>query len=300
MSNNKIVVLTAPSGAGKTTLQNTLINEFGLFDAVVSCTTRKMRDSEIDGIDYKFKTVREFEDLLAQGKFAETTHYHDNYYGALKEDFDDILNRGEDVVIVADYEGFKQIKEVYGDKVYGVFVSTSKRDCQVNMLYRGMDLDDVRERSSTYEEETNQDRVNEYNLILGYNRVIIDREKYTYKKAGEIVNKLDELKMFEDTKIALNFIEDMKFNRITAEEARKNYRDRTNKDSGGATNRALMKIYNSIEECSKEGKSSVSLDPKVLGEDYLDYKGLIHDILRTDGYSVTHNDLVEQWKVMWY
>lgn len=104
-----LFVVSAPSGAGKSTLLNAL-RQTPDFVYSVSCTTRAPRPGEIDGEDYHFVTMEDFQRRLAAGEFLEYAHVHDNYYGTLRGAVVEQLRAGVDVLIDIDVQGARQIR----------------------------------------------------------------------------------------------------------------------------------------------------------------------------------------------
>ena len=105
-----MVVLSSPSGAGKTTLVKKISLENNFFISI-SHTTRKPRANEINGSDYFFVSKEEFEKLIRENKFLEHAKVFNNYYGSLKDTVISRLNMGEDVLFDIDWQGTEQIKE---------------------------------------------------------------------------------------------------------------------------------------------------------------------------------------------
>ena len=106
------LVLTAPSGAGKTTLVNLLRAEFPAFQYSVSCTTREPRGEEEDGVDYHFLTQKRFDELVAQGAFLEHATVHGNSYGTLIQPIRDAFAHKLSVLLDIDVAGAAQVREI--------------------------------------------------------------------------------------------------------------------------------------------------------------------------------------------
>jgi len=146
-----LFLITAPSGAGKTTITHSLMKK-GLWKECVSHTTRPMRRGEIEGITYYFVSQEEFKKMIENNKFAEMVNYDGHYYGISKDEIERVMKSGSHVFIIINYDGYKQIKSVYPDAV-GIFLHMSKEDCMANMLLRGDSLESALKRISTYEGE---------------------------------------------------------------------------------------------------------------------------------------------------
>ena len=106
------IVISAPSGCGKTTLIDMLLQEYSDIVYSVSCTTRAPRGEEEDGVDYHFKTVERFEELIAEDAFIEHARVHGNYYGTLREPIESALREGSSVSLDIDVQGAAKVREV--------------------------------------------------------------------------------------------------------------------------------------------------------------------------------------------
>lgn len=146
-----IFLITAPSGAGKTSLVHEL-ERHGFWEECISHTTRLMREGEIDGKTYYFISDEEFYNMLNNNEFVEHVVYHENHYGIAKSEIERVLNKGNHVAIIVDYNGYLQIKKQYPDAI-GIFVWATKEDCFNNMIERGDNSASANERISTYEQE---------------------------------------------------------------------------------------------------------------------------------------------------
>jgi guanylate kinase len=119
-----ILILSSPSGAGKTTLTRKLIEDSELdLTLSVSVTTRKRRSSEADGIHYHFLADRgEFERMRAAGELLESAEVHGNGYGTPRAPVEKVLAEGRDMLFDVDWQGAKQVRERLGDDVVSIFV----------------------------------------------------------------------------------------------------------------------------------------------------------------------------------
>ena len=105
-----IVILSSPSGAGKTSLVKEISLKNNYFISI-SHTTRKPRSNEIDGKDYFFVNQNEFKELISKGKFLEYAKVFNNYYGSLEDVVFEKLDKGNNVIFDIDWQGTEQIKE---------------------------------------------------------------------------------------------------------------------------------------------------------------------------------------------
>lgn len=106
-----IIILSSPSGAGKSSLTRSLLQMDNNLRLSVSATTRKPRPGEVEGVNYHFKSNLEFEELIKQDKFLEYAKIYDNYYGTPKEYVETLINQGLDVLFDIDWQGARSIKE---------------------------------------------------------------------------------------------------------------------------------------------------------------------------------------------
>ncbi|MFK8040149.1 MAG: guanylate kinase [Rickettsiaceae bacterium] len=105
-----ILILSSPSGCGKSTVARVLVNQDKNLKLSISATTREMRNNELDGVDYHFKSKEEFQDLLDKNKLLEHTFLYGNFYGTLKSDVQSILDKNVDVVFDIDANGLKSLQ----------------------------------------------------------------------------------------------------------------------------------------------------------------------------------------------
>jgi len=133
-----MLIFSAPSGAGKTTLVHHLLNfkEFKLEFSVSACS-RSARGNELDGKDYYFLSVDEFKAKIKNDEFLEWEEvYKDNYYGSLKSEVDRITAKGNNVIFDVDVKGGLNIKKFYGSNVLAIFVMPPSIDELGNRLIR--------------------------------------------------------------------------------------------------------------------------------------------------------------------
>jgi len=126
----KLIVFSAPSGSGKTTIVRHLLKQKDLnLEFSVSATSRPPRDFEIHGKDYYFKSLKEFKQHIKKGEFLEWEEvYRDNFYGTLKSEVQRIWNEGQHVIFDIDVVGGLRIKKKYPDKTLAVFVKPPSVD----------------------------------------------------------------------------------------------------------------------------------------------------------------------------
>ena len=124
MAEGKLIVFSAPSGSGKTTIVQYLLAQEELkLDFSISATSRKPRENEVHGRDYHFLDLKEFKNKIKNDEFLEWEEvYRDNFYGTLKSEVNRIWAKGRNVIFDIDVVGGLDIKEIYPDRTLAVFV----------------------------------------------------------------------------------------------------------------------------------------------------------------------------------
>ena len=123
----KLIIFSAPSGSGKTTIVRHLLKTYpNLLAFSVSASTRERRDHEVDGKDYYFLPKREFRERIANNEFAEWEEvYAGNYYGTFKTEIERLWSEGKHVLFDVDVKGGLKLKEIYREDALAVFVKVS-------------------------------------------------------------------------------------------------------------------------------------------------------------------------------
>jgi guanylate kinase len=140
-----MLILSSPSGAGKTTLTRMLLQTRELdLTLSISVTTRARRSSEVDGIHYRFIAKKEFESLRQGGDLLEWAEVHGNFYGTLREPAEQVLRQGRDVLFDIDYQGARQVKEKCGGDAVAIFIlPPSMQELRSRLERRAEDRPDV-------------------------------------------------------------------------------------------------------------------------------------------------------------
>lgn len=139
----KVIIVSAPSGAGKTSIVRHLLEQVPELKFSISATTRPKRDYEIDGKDYYFLTPEQFKERLANEEFLEWQEvYADQFYGSLKSEVERIWSNGQAVIFDVDVLGGLNIKKFYGDEALSVFIEPPTMEELENRLKnRGTETD---------------------------------------------------------------------------------------------------------------------------------------------------------------
>jgi guanylate kinase len=143
MSSGKLYIISAPSGAGKTSLVRQLMAEVDNLVVSISHTTRRIRPGETQGEDYYFVSPAEFQALLNNHELLEHASVFDNYYGTAKTTVEKNLNEGLDVILEIDWQGAQQIKRIRPDSLSIFILPPSTEILEQRLQNRGQDEDQV-------------------------------------------------------------------------------------------------------------------------------------------------------------
>ena len=139
-----MIVLSSPSGAGKTTLTRKLLKENPDMAMSVSATTRSPRNGEEDGTDYYFISKNKFVEMVDEEAFLEHAKVFDNFYGTPRAPVEAALSDGHDVVFDIDWQGAQQLTQAAGDDLVKVFILPPKmRELEMRLKKRAQDSDEV-------------------------------------------------------------------------------------------------------------------------------------------------------------
>ncbi|MCH7575431.1 MAG: guanylate kinase [Candidatus Marinimicrobia bacterium] len=140
MTSGRLIVISAPSGTGKTTICQQLRERHPGWHFSVSATTRPMRNGETDGVDYRFLTDTEFDEKLSAGEFVEWERVHDHRYGTLVTVLEKALDGGELLLLDVDVKGGVRIKNRYPSETVSIFIEPPDEETLIERLKgRGTD-----------------------------------------------------------------------------------------------------------------------------------------------------------------
>ena len=126
---NKLIIVTAPSGAGKTTIVHHLLETFDALAFSVSATNRAKRAHETNGVDYYFMSTQEIKHLITEGAFLEYEEVYDNqYYGTLKKEVERLWQLGKCIIFDVDVKGALNIKKAYPDESLSIFIKPPSKE----------------------------------------------------------------------------------------------------------------------------------------------------------------------------
>jgi guanylate kinase len=143
-----VLILSSPSGAGKTTLTRMLLQSRELdLTLSISVTTRARRSSEVDGIHYSFISQKRFESMRDAGELLEWAQVHGNFYGTPRAPVEEILSQGRDALFDIDYQGTQQVREKMGADTVTVFIlPPSMKELRARLERRAEDSRETIER----------------------------------------------------------------------------------------------------------------------------------------------------------
>jgi guanylate kinase len=160
-----LVILSSPSGVGKTTLTKKIQQKYNSFKISVSHTTRKPRSNEVDGVDYHFTSIEKFKKLIANNSFYEYAKIYENYYGTLKKDVDKTL-KYNDIIFDIDWQGTKQLSRFKNLNLVKIYLIThNKTELKKRLLTRNQNTsEEVKKRFDSFDEDIKH--WNDYDFII--------------------------------------------------------------------------------------------------------------------------------------
>ena len=186
---SNLYVISAPSGAGKTSLVRELCKRVAFIRSSISYTTRKIRESEIDGKDYFFTDTKHFESMISKDQFIEYQYVYGNLYGSTEENVLNQLDEGHDVILEIDYKGMMKIKSIYPEAITIYIVPPCIDSLRERLISRAQDdLETVEKRISSARFELCYAKFADYVIINGnFKSALIDLIEIV------LVNKLTKL-----------------------------------------------------------------------------------------------------------
>lgn len=178
---NIMIVLSSPSGVGKTTLTRKIQEKYKNFKISVSSTTRPPRSNEIDKIDYNFISKKKFKELIDKKKFYEYAKIFNNYYGTLKTSVDEIIKKN-DIIFDIDWQGTKQLSKFKKLNLIKIFLTTdSKEELKKRLLNRNQNTrEEVEKRYNSFD--------NDVQYWNDYDYIIINKNlEVCFKQIEEII-----------------------------------------------------------------------------------------------------------------
>ena len=149
-----MLILSSPSGAGKTTLTKKIQQKYPNFKISVSHTTRTPRSNEVNGVDYHFVSKKKFEELINKNKFYEYAKIFENYYGTLKENVDKVI-KNNDILFDIDWQGTKQLSKFKNLKLIKIYLITdNKEELKNRLIKRNQNTnDEIEKKFKSFDED---------------------------------------------------------------------------------------------------------------------------------------------------
>ena len=149
-----MIVISSPSGAGKTTIAKKLTSKKSNIELSVSLTTRKPRVGEVNGVDYKFVSPNYFRQQIKQNAFLESAKVFDNFYGTLKQQITSKLNKGKNILLDIDWQGARQVKKKLPNDTVTIFIlPPSLKELEQRLKKRERSIAFVKKRMSKAKQE---------------------------------------------------------------------------------------------------------------------------------------------------
>ena len=195
-----LIVVSGFAGSGKGTLMKGLLEQYDNYALSISATTRKPRGAEVDGKEYFFKTMEEFEKMIAQGELIEYANYVGNYYGTPKAYVEEQLAAGKDVILEIEIQGALKVKEKFPDTLLLFVTPPSVAILKERLVGRGTETPEVVEmRMRRAAEEAEGITAYDYLLInddlqvcLEQMHHIIQSEHYNTSRNNDFISQIEK------------------------------------------------------------------------------------------------------------
>ena len=200
LNKGKLIIFAAPSGAGKSSLINKIIErDLNNFELSISATTRAQRDGETHGKDYFFISDNEFNELKNSEAFIEYAVVHGHQYGTLKSFISEKLETGTNIVLDIDVQGFKQIKEVIKDTISIFIIPPSIEELSKRLTMRGLDSDEtIKERLTNAKTELKSAEMFDY--------IVLNQD---FDKALEEISSIIFSNSYKNNDVNMNILKEL-------------------------------------------------------------------------------------------
>lgn len=188
MQRGILFVLSGPSGVGKGTVLEGLMEDYNNINYSISVTTRTPREGEINGDDYFFVSREKFEEMKEKNQFLETAKVHGNYYGTPRHYVEECLSKGEDIILEIDIQGAKQIKKEFDDAVYIFLLPPNYEELKTRLEKRDSETaESLKRRLKNASEEISEVKNYDYSIVN-------DKVEETVEEVKRVIKKERRLK----------------------------------------------------------------------------------------------------------
>lgn len=211
--NGLLVVVSGPSGAGKDTICNKVVEDSDNIWLSVSMTSRDPRAGEVEGKNYFFVTEKEFKERIKNGKLLEYTNYNGNYYGTPKDKLEDYLNNGIDVVLVIDINGAINIKKLVPSALFIFIMPPDMETLKKRLIDRKTETKEkvIARFTEAYNEVNNY---NKYNYVVVNDKIenAVSKVKSIIQAEKCRVERIEEIKLDNKEELIHEILIDKDFN----------------------------------------------------------------------------------------
>ena len=215
----QLIVISGPSGAGKDTIINKVVEDEKNIWISVSATSRQIRPGEKEGVNYFYFSKEEFEEKIKDNYFLEYAKYAENYYGTPKEKIIEKLEEGKDVVLVIEIEGAKKIKELVPEAIFIFIMPPSEKELLKRLKNRKTEgKDKIIERFNIAYKEINE--VTKYNYVVVNDKLddSVEKVKAIIKAEKCRVDRIEEMLVANKEELIHEFLMEEEFDNSTIRE----------------------------------------------------------------------------------
>ena len=208
-----LIVVSGPSGAGKGTICNKLINEMDNIKLSISMTSRPPRGKEVNGKEYYFVTKEEFEEKIKNDQFLEyAVVHHNNYYGTPKANIEEDLSKGKNVLLEIDIQGALKVKEKVQEAIFIFIMPPSMKVLKERLTNRNTESEDkVFERFKTAYKEINDYKKYNYVVVNDEIETAVDKVKSIIMAEKCRVDRIEDIYLNTDEELIHERLLDKKF-----------------------------------------------------------------------------------------